>query len=201
MKKVLAVIMLLLSATFISAATVGNSTPQHQGDPRHPLCRNLDNLPRVCTHHHPNLDWTFACSFCPVCDENGQLVICKENELPAYGQCCVNVEIDLELLNQLPSFCKVNEGQIHTCGQCPVYNKKDHSCVQYSDPGIIYPSCIIHNGPGGDGGCPAPDRGNSGKTKKNLTPVKPNNDRGTGSVKSPVKKPGTSSKGVVKGSK
>lgn len=201
MKKLLTVMILVFSVTFINAATVGNSTPQTHGDPRHPLCRNSNNLPKVCKQVSQGLVspllYSFICSFCPVCDENGQLVRCKDNDLPANGQCCVDVEIDLARMNQLPSWCKIDEGQTHPCGQCPVYYKKDHSCITNDgELGKLFPACVLHNGPGGDGECPDPDRGNSGKPKKVLTPVKPNSDKGT----NPAKKTATSSskKGIAK---
>ncbi len=181
MKKVITIVMLMSFSLLVNAASVGNSVPNHSGDHRHPLCRHSNNLPRVCKKVNENLIhpavYSFACSFCPVCDENGQLVTCGPNDLPAKGKCCVDVDIDLQLMNQLPSHCKIDEGQKHPCGQCPIYYKKDHSCIAATGKlGELFPSCFLHNGPGGDGECPPyPSKGNQGKPKNNkLTPVKPN---------------------------
>ncbi|MBO4708100.1 MAG: hypothetical protein J5594_06080 [Elusimicrobiaceae bacterium] len=206
MKKLLTVMILVLSTTFINAAAITVSTSQHQAqiDSRHPLCKENAELPYICRKTLEGLAsprvYSYFCSFCPICDENGQLVRCKPNELPANGQCCVDMEIDMELLNQLPSRCKIDEGQTHPCGQCPVYYKKDHSCVSNSgELGELFPACTLNEALGVDGRCPAvPGRANQGKPKVGLTPVKPNNavsEKGINSSKSPISK--KSSKGIA----
>lgn len=187
MKKLLiAVAIICVGIVAVNAqfeAKPANST--FTGDP---LCRNYNvtNHPAYCQYHAYG---SYPCDLCPVCDDQGKLIKCGEGDLPANGACCVDVRIDLHRLNQVPSNCKIEEGQSHPCGQCPVYYEKPKDkCVECTgELGQLFPCCHAFEGQGGDGVCPGGVY-NPGKSNRSLTPVKPNANAKSGKTATATKK-------------
>ena len=188
MKKLFIIPTLVFVGIVALNAQIVQLSQQHhsQNHTGSPLCRNYNvtNHPKYCKSP---LFGSYPCDLCPVCDENNELVICGENDLPANGRCCLDTRIDLHRLQQLPAKCKIDEGQAHPCGQCPVYYEKPKdTCLKCTgESGMVFPCCFEFNGQGGDGVCPTPDKSNGpSKPAKILTPVKPKSE-----VKNPKNTP------------
>ncbi|MBQ2313037.1 MAG: hypothetical protein II183_02610 [Elusimicrobiaceae bacterium] len=177
MKKLLiTVVMVCVGVVAINAQLVSKPATNPNNFSGDPACRNynVNNYPLYCKN---NQYGSYPCDLCPVCDEQGKLIKCGEGDLPANGACCVDVRIDLHRLNQLPANCKIDEGQSHPCGQCPVYYEKPKDkCVECTGQlGQLYPCCHVFEGQGGDGVCPGGVY-KSGDPKGNINPAQQNSN-------------------------